>query len=79
MASALMQALPFYGLDDLEFNLEIFELCNGHINFNYDRLINLNYNPLLSTNHSPIFSDDLDPDTNFYGSPNDHCDYVIED
>ena len=75
-----METLPFYGLDDIEFNLEFFELQNGPINFNYDRLISLNYNPLLScANHRSILSNDLDPDANFYGSLDNHYDYFIED
>ena len=60
--------------------LSVFELQNGPINFNYDRLISLNYNPLLScANHRPVLSNDLDPDANFYGSLDNHCDYFIED
>lgn len=43
MTSVVLEALQFYGLDDFEFNQEIFELQNGHINFNYDRLNSLNY------------------------------------
>ena len=41
MAIVGMEALPFHSLNDDSFNLEIFELNNGQINFNTNRLIEL--------------------------------------
>ena len=41
MASSLSSVLPFYTLDDDSFNLEIFELNIGPVNFEIDRLKNL--------------------------------------
>lgn len=40
--------LPFSNLDDISFNLAMFELDNGPVNFDADRLASLNYNPLFS-------------------------------
>ena len=74
-----MNALPFYGLDDTEFCLELFELKNGPINFNHERLVSLNYNPLFSgTSHRPILNNDVDPDLYFYDNYVNHCDYFVK-
>ena len=40
-------AFPFHDLDDVSFNLEIFELQNDPVHFNLDKLTSLNYNPLF--------------------------------
>ena len=82
MASLLLDnnAFPFHGLDDDSFNLEIFELQNGPVHFNFDRLTSLNYNPLLSNADRHLtLSSDLDPDSHFYNNLNNCCDYYIED
>ena len=66
MATASMEALPFYSLDDDSFSLEIFELNNGQINFDKDRFMSVNYNPLLASANQHL-------DLNF------SCDYLNED
>jgi hypothetical protein len=45
MAQSYSDVLPFYGLDDDSFNLEIFELNTGPVNFNTHSLASLSYNP----------------------------------
>lgn len=40
--------LPFYQLDDDKFNLLIYELFNGEINFHLDRLATLVFNPFFA-------------------------------
>ena len=52
-------------LDDADFNLAIYEMQNGPVRYDADRLASLNFNPLLQdirTNLARSF--DLDPDTN---------------
>lgn len=71
--------LPFSNLDDISFNLAMFELDNGPVNFDADRLASLNYNPLFSvTNRHLTLSNDVDPDLHFYGNLNSNCDYFTE-
>ena len=75
-----MEALPFHSLNDDSFNLEIFELNNGQINFNTDRLMDLNCNPLLANaNQHLTLSNDADPDFHFYCDLNFSCDYLNEE
>lgn len=72
-------SLPFFSLDDDEFQLAIFEYLNGgSINFDADRLASLKFNPLLCESHKNFsLCKDLDPDSNFY--PNiDNCEYFTE-
>lgn len=69
---------PFNHLDDDSFNLVIYELSNGPVNFDEDRLSCLKFNPLLLDNHKNLdLSSDLDPDSNFF-SDSFNCDYYIE-
>jgi hypothetical protein len=71
--------LPFSNLDDISFNLAMFELDNGPVNFDADRLASLNHNPLFSdTNRHLTLSNDVDPDLHFYGNLNSNCDYFTE-
>ena len=79
MAQSLSEVLPFYGLDDDSFNLEIFELNSGQVNFNRDGLMSLSYNPLFANaNQHLSHSNDADPDLHFYYNLNYFCDYLIE-
>ena len=69
MAAALddSRELPFYDLDNDSFNLAMFEMQNGTINFGNDRLASLIYNPLLSnTNQQRKLMRDYDPDSYFF-------------
>ena len=53
--------------DDDEFNLYLYELGNGPINFDLDCLSTLHFNPLLSSCGQRLaLSTDIDPDSNFY-------------
>ena len=45
---ALISNLPFSHLDDEEFALMLYELQNGPVHFDHDRLSNLLFNPLTS-------------------------------
>jgi hypothetical protein len=70
--------LPFSHLDDDEFQLVLYELNNGPINFDIDRLNTMIFNPLLSGCHKSLaLSTDLDPDSNFYTNKF-KCDYYTE-
>ena len=40
-------SLPFCHLDDDKFSVAIYELANGTVNFNSDRLLSLKFNPLI--------------------------------
>ena len=69
--------MPFYNLDDDQFQLTLFEFMNGGtINFDPDRLAQLKFNPLLCKNFS--LCKDNDPDVNFY-LENSSCEYYTED
>ena len=67
-------SLPFYNLDDDIFRLALFEVENGSITFDPDRLASLKFNPLFG-NFSPC--KDLDPDSNFNMQSRD-CQYYSE-
>ena len=74
-----LQSLPFNHLDDYSFDLAIYELQNGPVHYDPDRLSSLSFDPLF-TNHNPALtrSDTLDPDINF-NLDNVACAYFIED
>jgi hypothetical protein len=80
MALSYSEVFPFHGLDDDSFNLEIFELNTGPVNFNTDSLASLSYNPLFANaNQLLTLANDADPDSHFYCDLNYFCDYLIED
>ena len=73
-------SFPFNDLDDADFNLAIYEMQNGPVRYDADRLASLSFNPLLHnirTNLARSF--DLDPDTNLRDLFSDDCEYFIED
>ncbi len=81
MASIPMNPLPFSDLDDESFLLTLYELQNGPISYNQDRLGTLFFNPLLlNTRHHLALNSNLDPDENFLGELNNTpCEYYVED
>jgi hypothetical protein len=79
MALSCSEVFPFHGLDDDSFNLEIFELNTGPVNFNTDSLASLSYNLLFANaNQHLTLANDADPDSHFYCDLNYFCDYLIE-
>ena len=55
-------SLPFKDLDDADFNLAIYEMQNGPVCYDADRLASLSFNPLLHnirTNLARSFDLDL--------------------
>ena len=73
-------SFPFNDLDEADFNLAIYEMQNGPVRYDADRLASLSFNPLLHnirTNLARSF--DLDPDTNLRDLFSDDCEYFIED
>ena len=73
-------SFPFNDLDDADFNLAIYEMQNGPVRYDADRLASLSFNPLLHnirTNLARSF--DLHPDTNLRDLFSDDCEYFIED
>ena len=40
-------SFPFNDLDDADFNLAIYEMQNGPVRYDADRLASLSFNPLL--------------------------------
>jgi hypothetical protein len=48
MALSHSEILPFSSLGDDRFNLEIFELNTGQVNFNRDSSVSLSYNSLFA-------------------------------
>ena len=71
-------SLPFTHLDDTAFNIALYELSHGTLNFNSDRLESLLYNPLDQTFQGSFTYNSSDPDLNlsFFPPPSD---YMIED
>lgn len=64
--------------DDDNFRLTLFELNNGPIYFDSERLDTLQFNPLLSTSYRNFsLCKDRDPDFNFYPQLHD-CEYYTE-
>ena len=69
-------SFPFNHLDDADFNLAIYEMQNGPVRYDADRLASLSFNPLLHnirTNLARSF--DLDSDTNLRDLFSDDCEY----
>lgn len=58
-------SFPFCHLNDEEFNLAIFEMNQGRINFDADRLESLYFNP-LNVSNSTSQTIDIDPDHQFF-------------
>ena len=58
-----MSEFPFNHLDDVSFNLALYELAHGPMRFNNDRLECLYFNPISNSN--TVISSDIDPDSNF--------------
>lgn len=73
-------SFPFNDLDDSDFNLAIYEMQNGPVRYDADRLASLSFNPLLhNIRTNLVHSTDLDPDTNLSYSSSDACKYFNED
>ena len=66
--------LPFCHLNDASFNLAMYELTHGSLNYDNDGLDSLIFNPINQIGHnlSPSY---LDPDINFPSSspPSNYC------
>ena len=69
--------LLFFSLDNDDFQLTLYEIANGRMNFNADRLTSLSFNPFsVNAKHKLTLSRDIDPDTNLFHDLNDiPCDY----
>ena len=63
--SYLRSSLPFNHLDDTSFNLAIYELSDGPIKCDTDRLNMLLFNPIERPELCNPLSSYLDPDSNF--------------
>ena len=72
-------SFPFNDLDDGNFNLAIYEMQNGPVRYDADRLASLSFNPLLHNIRGNLFhSFDLDPDTSLNDLSSDACEYFTE-
>ena len=61
-----LEDLPFSSLDNDSFELEMYELSHGRVNFEADRLLNLKLNPLhCNQQYTSTLTSNLDPDSNF--------------
>ena len=70
--------LPFNHLDNSSFNLALYELSHGPLNFNGNRLESLLFNPLEQPELSNSLSSHLNPDSNFITSLPSSS-YMVED
>ena len=69
---------PFNHLDDSSFNLALYEISHGPLNFNSNRLETLLFNPIEQPELSNSLSSYLNPDSNFIaGVPSSS--YLAED
>ena len=69
---------PFYTLDDDDFELEMYQMQHGRVNFDEERLLNLKLNPLHCNFHKNLtLSSNLDPDSNFHNEKF-NCDFFNE-
>ena len=67
---------PFYTLDDDDFELEMYQMQHGRVNFDEERLLNLKLNPLHRNFHKNLtLSSNLDPDSNFHNEKF-NCDFL---
>lgn len=65
-ASLNMCELPFNQLDDESFELAMYEMANGRVNLDADRLACLKLNPLSFDNYRNLsLSQNIDPESNF--------------
>lgn len=72
----LVNHLPFVHLDEESFRLAPFELQQGPIRFDHNRLESLYFNPFLNGKNITA-SSDLDPDSQYLKIPNSN--YYISD
>ena len=70
--------LPFNHLDDTFFNAAIYELAQGPLNFNTNRLESLLFNPIEHLTASSFSSRSVDPDPNLFFNPPAR-EYLVED
>lgn len=76
--SHLESLFPFNHLDDSSFNLALYEISHGPLNFNSSRLETLLFNPIEQPELSNSLSSCLNPDSNFIaGVPSSS--YLAED
>ena len=72
-----LEELPFSSLDNDSFELEMYQLSHGRVNFEADRLLNLKLNPLhCNQQYTSTLTSNLDPDSNFLNDLN--CDFYTE-
>jgi hypothetical protein len=66
-----LEDLPFSSLNNYSFELEMYELSHGRVNFEADRLLNLKLNPLhYNQQYTSTLTSNLDPDSNFLNDLN---------
>ena len=70
-----MLDFPFNHLDDVAFNLALYELSHGPVHFDSDRIESFSFNPL--GNGNVVLSKEIDPDNNFLNSTY-KCNYYNE-
>ena len=73
-----LKSLPFYHLDDCTFKIVLYEMSNGSVNFDIERLETLLFNPIDLTRCKSSFNSYLDPDSNFSFCPPE-SDYLVEE
>jgi hypothetical protein len=74
----LETALPFNHLDDSSFNLVLYELTHGSLNFDNDRFESLLFNPIDQPVINNSFCSYLDPDNNLSFCP-PVSNYLVEE
>ena len=62
--NSLQTAFPFNHLDDSSFNLVLYELAHGTMNYTNDLFETLLFNPIVESPISSSFPSNLDPDNN---------------
>ena len=62
--NSLLTTFPFNHLDDNSFNLAIYELAHGPLNYNNDLFETLLFNPIDESPIASTFPFNIDPDSN---------------
>ena len=63
---SLQSILPFNHLDTNSFNIALYEMSHGTLNYYINRIGSLSYNPIEQPGFFDPLSNDLNPDSNLF-------------
>ena len=74
----LLKSLPFYHLDAYTFEIVLYEIANGSLNYDFESLESLLFNPIDQARCKSSFNSHLDQESNFPFCPPE-SDYLVEE